>query len=202
MGVRVFGAALGLLALAGCAAWGPNGDPSHDPSESQSMSPTPSDNPVELVFILPTDCVSFLSPSRLAEFEAAGLELLGGPGSVYGKDYFLEPTPEEQAGGITCLWGDESIPESSITISVAPVNLGNRAAIVNDLIAQGLNEVRLDDALTYGQLGDEVSAPGILNVVRNESWISVIEALGGNDRFDRATEIVDEVAALVYRPAN
>lgn len=203
---RVLGAALrilalGILALTGCVDAG-TVDPSADPSESPTISPTPSEEPIELVFTMPTDCVSFLPPERIAGFEADGLELLGGPGGKYGDDYFLEPTPEEKAGGITCIWGNEDSPESSITISVAPVNVGNRATIVNDLIAQGLNEVRLDDALTYGQLGDEVSAPGILNIVRNESWISVIEALGGNVRFDRATEIVDEVSARVYRPTS
>ena len=199
--VRFLCAALGILLLAGCAPSGPGGAPTEGPSESASPSPTPSEQPIELVFTLPTDCAAILSIERQAAFAAEGRELLGGPGGRYGEEYFLEPTPEENAGGISCVWGDESDPQSTIIISVAPVNAGNRAGIVGDLIAQGLNEVLLDDALTYGQIGDEASAPAILNVLRDESWISVIDALGGDAGFDRATELVDEVAAEVYDPA-
>jgi hypothetical protein len=198
---RFFGAAVGLLLLAGCAGPGPDASPTGGPSDSASPSPTPTEPPIELVFTMPTDCAAILPAGRQAAFAAEGRELLGGPGGRYEGDYFLEPTPEENVGGISCVWGDESDPQSTIIISVAPVNVGNRASIVGDLIAQGLNEVLLDDALTYGQIGDEASAPAILNVLRDDSWISVIDALGGDTRFDRATELVDEVAAEVYDPA-
>lgn len=195
------GAVAGILLLAGCTPTGPGAAPTDPPSDSASPSPTPSEQPVETVFTMPTDCAEILTAERQAAFAAEGRELLGGPGGLFGDEYFLEPTPEENAGGISCVWGDEADPQSTIIISVAPVNLGNRATIVADLLAQGLNEVLLDDALTYGQIGDEAVAPAILNVLRDDSWISVIDALGGDARFDRATELVDEVAAKVYEPA-
>jgi hypothetical protein len=43
-----------------------------------------------------------------------------------------------------------------------------------------------------------VSAPAELHVIRAESWISVIEAVGGEERFQQATELVDEVTGQVY----
>ncbi|MGV3712989.1 hypothetical protein, partial [Pseudolysinimonas sp.] len=61
-----------------------------------------------------------------------------------------------------------------------------------------LIESQIEGALSYARIGDAVSAPGELHVLRNESWISVIEGVGGEDRFQHATELVDEVTAQVY----
>ncbi len=96
------------------------------------------------------------------------------------------------------MWGDEDVLASTVVISVAPVTTATRSGIVGDLIAQGLIESQIDGALTYAQIGDETSTQAILNVIRSDSWISVIEAVGGEDRFQRATELVDEVTGLVY----
>lgn len=117
---------------------------------------------------------------------------------MYGEDYFAEDTAEEVAGGITCVWGDQAEQASTVVISVAPVSTATRSGIVSDLIAQGLIETPVEGALSYAQLGDDTSTQAILNVIRNDSWISVIEALGGEVRFQRATELVDEVTELVY----
>ncbi len=92
------------------------------------------------------------------------------------------------------------MPESTVTVSVAPLTDGTRAGVVDNLIAQGLNEAVLDDGISYAQLGDENSAPAILNIVRDDSWISVIEALGGEAFFDEAVELASEVADQVYSP--
>src|SRR5690606_17805503 len=132
-------------------------------------------------FTQPESCTGLVTEERAADFEARGLELLGGPGGRYGEDYLADPTPEERAGGITCIWGDESRPDSTVTVSVAPVSAGTRAAIIDDLVSQGLNEATTVDGITYGQTGDEVSAPAIVNYVRTDSWISVILARGGLD---------------------
>ena len=43
-----------------------------------------------------------------------------------------------------------------------------------------------------------MSAPAELHVIRTTSWVSVIEAVGGEDRFDHATELADEVTKRVY----
>src|SRR5262249_32362390 len=128
-------------------------------------------------------------------FESQNLELLGGPGGKYGEDYLLDPTPEELAGGITCIWGDELIPESTVTVSIAPLTPSTRSVVVEDLISQGLNEAVVGDSLTYSRLGDEVSSPAIINVLRDNTWISVIEALGGEAFLEEAILISDEIAA-------
>ncbi len=73
-----------------------------------------------------------------------------------------------------------------------------RAAVVDSLLAQGLNEAQLDDGISYGQVGDTTSAPAVLNILRDDSWISVIPALGGEQRFAEAVELATEVAAQVH----
>jgi len=191
--------AAAIVLLAGCVPAPAAGDdtPSATPDPTPSGSATTPSTSVR-VFEEPDKCVDIITPERAAAFAADGLDLLGGPGGTYGGDYFAEDTAEEQAGGITCVWGDEDVLASTVVISVAPVTTATRSSIVSDLIAQGLIESQIDGALTYAQIGDETSTQGIINVIRSDSWISVIEAVGGEDRFQRATELVDEVTALVY----
>lgn len=193
--------ALLVTVLTGCAGGPPEeGDVAPPPSptpEATETAPPPA-QPASFRFVAPTSCDAILSADRLERFQGDGLDLLGGPGGRYGTDYFAEPTPEEQVGGITCVWGDESQPATTITVSVAPLSAAVRATVVEDLIAQGLNETQVGNAIGFGEVGDEVSAPCVLNVLRTDSWISVIEALGGEQRFLDATEIAEEVASLVY----
>lgn len=187
------------LLLAGCGADPSPADPTDSAGTGSGASPTPAaTTPTPRAFRLPELCADMVSAETAEAFASAGLELLGGPDGTYGTEYFADPTLEEQAGGITCVWGDESDNASTVVISVAPVSPSTRSGIVADLVAQGLNEAQVDGALTYAQVGDDVSSPGILNVVRDDSWISVIEALGGEARFQRATELVDDVTAQVY----
>ena len=151
----------------------------------EQPTPTPDadrrrEAPTERVFAMPADCTGPAAGRRASrQFTDQGLVLLGGPGGST-PHYYADPTPEEQAGGISCIWGDEAVPESTVTVSVAPLNASHpRRRVVDNLIAQGLNEAVLDDGISYAQLGDENSAPAVLNIVRDDSWISVIEALGG-----------------------
>jgi hypothetical protein len=186
-----------LVLLSGCAA-----PQSQTPGESESPSdstPTPEATPTEVAseFEMPSDCTAMLPQARVSSFTAQGMVLLGGPGGLYGEDYLLDPTPEEQAGGITCIWGDELIPESTVTVSVAPLTPETRSAIIDDLVGQGLIETVDDGAVAYVRLGDEVSSPAILNVLRSDSWISVIEALGGEAFLEEARSIAAEVAVEV-----
>lgn len=191
-------AAIGLVALAGCvpapAESGETPPATADPTPSASATPTPGARE----FAMPTECADILSAETAAAFEADGLDLLGGPGGVYGEEYFVDPTPEEQAGGITCVWGDEAVPATTVIVSVAPLTTATRSGIVSKLIANGLVESQIEGALTYARIGDEVSAPAELHVIRTECWISVIEAVGGEDRFQHARELVDEVTDQVY----
>ncbi len=184
------------LSLAACV-----GEPEADPTEESTGTPTPTSEPTEaasdLTFTMPADCLGILPQSRQDAFASQGLTLLGGPGGQF-EQYYGDPTPEEQVGGISCIWGDEAVPESLITISVAPLSTATRGTVVDDLISQGLNEATLDDGISYAQLGDDTSAPAILNIIRDESWVSVIESLGGEAFFDEAVELAGEVADQVY----
>ncbi|CAN5514256.1 hypothetical protein BH09ACT4_BH09ACT4_21990 [soil metagenome] len=187
-----------VLALAGCGT-----QPEPTPTDATSQAPTPSaaasQPPVARVFTMPTDCTQLLPATRQQSFADQGMSLLGGPGGKY-EHYFADPTPEEQAGGISCIWGDEAVPGSTVTVSVAPLSIDTRGSVVDSLIAQGLNEAVLDDGISYAQLGDENSAPAVLNIIRDDSWISVIEALGGEAFFDEAVGLAGDAATQVYTP--
>jgi hypothetical protein len=184
------------LSLSACG-----GEPEAAPTDEQTGTPTPTSEPTEApserTFAMPADCLGVLPQSRQDSFASQGLVLLGGPGGQY-EQYYADPTPEEQAGGISCIWGDEAVPESTITVSVAPLTASTRGGVIDNLIGQGLNEATLDDGISYAQLGDENSAPAILNIIRDDSWVSIIEALGGEAFFDEAVELAGEVADQVY----
>jgi hypothetical protein len=184
------------LSLAACVGEEPN-QPTAEPSSTPTPTSEPTEAPAARTFTMPADCLGILPQSRQDTFASQNLTLLGGPGGQF-EQYYADPTPEERAGGISCIWGDEAVPESTITVSVAPLSAGTRGAVIDNLIGQGLNEATLDDGISYAQLGDENSAPAILNIIRDDSWISVIEALGGEAFFDEAVELASEVADQVY----
>lgn len=192
-------AALLALALAGCAgAPTPNAGPSSSPSTAPAAGETAA--PVAEVFRLPEDCAAILPSSRVEEFEAEGLVLLGGPGGVYGDEYLGEPSPEQEAGGITCIWGPPDTEVSSIAISVAPLSASTRPAIVADLAEnQGLNETTGNGTTLYWQLGDRQLQPALLNALTADSWISIISTMGGIDSYTLVEAIAAEVHDAVYR---
>lgn len=189
-----------VVGLSGCA-----GD--EEPvAEEETPEPVPTaveteePEPAPLVFAMPADCTTILPASRVQSLGEQNLELLGGPGSVYGDEYFFDPTPEQLVGGISCVWAEDGLDLSSLLVSVAPLSASTRPGVVNDLVAQGLNEgTTADGAITFGQFGDEAAAPAIINVIRDESWISVISAFGGQVFYDEAVAIAQDVAAQVYR---
>ncbi|MEO5921842.1 MAG: hypothetical protein ABIQ01_11945 [Pseudolysinimonas sp.] len=188
--------AMGVV-LAGCTP-APSDDPTDEPTPTSTATTEPTEAAADRTFTMPADCLGLLPQSRQDSFASQNLVLLGGPGGQF-EQYYADPTPEELAGGISCIWGDEAVPESTITVSVAPLTASNHAAVVDALIAQGLNEAPLEEGISYAQLGDENSAPAILNVIRDDSWISVIEALGGEAFFGEAVELANEAALQVYR---
>lgn len=184
-------------ALAGCGA--PSPQPTPPASTPASDPPPPSESPTEQpeAFRMPTACAQVLPATRMAQLEALGMELLAGPGGKYGDDYLADPTPEQLAGGITCIWGQEDTPENSVIVSVAPLASATRDAVIGDLVEQGLNQ-RLDgETIIYERVGDEVAAPAVVNLIDDDSWVSVIEGLGGQEFYEEAVEIADEAAAQV-----
>ena len=193
--------AIGLVlaaALAGCAQSAPIATP--QASSTPSASPTPTPEAAPTVFRQPALCAEALPAELIADLEVdRGLVLLGGPEGRYGLDYSLDPTPEERAGGITCIWGFGDTEVSSVTVSVAPITAESRAPIVAQLVYQGLNESVAGDANVYWQEGDTEEQPAIVNVVRAESWISVIQTIGGRAAYDEAVEIANDAHETVYR---
>lgn len=192
--------AIVLLAalLAGCA---PQSAPTAEPTGSSTAAPTATIEP-EIVrsFAMPTTCREILTDETADAFETEGLVLLGGPDGVYGDEYLLDPSPEQQAGGITCIWGDPETEISTVTISVAPLSAASRSAVVSDLaVSQGLNETVGEDATYYWLLGDDDHAPAILNVLTADSWISVIQTVGGDANYTEAEQLALEVHDRVYR---
>lgn len=187
------------IALAGCAG-APQAEPTDVDTGTPTPEPTQTQAPAELTFRMPVDCTGLLPPSRQQDFTGQGIELLGGPGGKY-PTYYADPTPEETAGGISCIWGDESNAQSTVTVSVAPISGATRGSIVDALIAQGLNEAIIDDGISYAQIGDQNSAPAVFNIIRDDSWISVIQAIGGETYFDLAVQLAREAAGQVYLPS-
>ena len=188
-----------ITALAGCSSG--DGDPAEVPVDAPDPVVTASAAPTAapLTFAMPATCAELVPTARIARFEGQGLVLLGGPGGRYGTDYLGEPSPEERLGGITCIWGHADSEVSSITLSAAPLAPSSRPGIVEGFVADGLNEGELDDASTFGMQGDTELSPAVYNVLRNESWISVISTVGGPAFYDEAVLVADEVATTVYK---
>lgn|GEM_PF-775830 len=188
------------LTMTGCSA--PSGAPSAAPTAVATPSQTASAAPTAVAetgtFTMPTQCLDILPASRLAQFDTAKLVLLGGPGGRYGDKYLLDPTPEETAGGITCIWGFSDTEVSSITVSVAPVTPDSRAKIIDTFVANGLNESEFNGASIFGKQGDSDTTPAVINSIRASSWISVISTIGGAVNYEAARAIVAEVTAMVY----
>ena len=189
------------LVLAGCAPEAPGADPSPTPTDP---APTPSQTATTVAsFVMPRLCAEILPEARVNAWRERGIVLLGGPDGKYGDEYLADPSPEQQLGGITCIWGPNDSENSSVTVSVAPLSTSSRSAKANDLVVtQGLNEETFSEAAIYWQLGDTELEPAILNVLRADSWISVIETVGGEDAYAEAEDIADEVYALVYRTSS
>ena len=188
---------LGAL-LVGCAQ---QGAPEAGQSSAASVEPSPSETaaPAVEAFTLPTACADILPASRLEQFVASGDVLLGGPDGLYGDEYLLEPSPEQNAGGITCIWGPPDTEISSVTVSVAPLTADSREEIVDDLVVtQGLNETAGEGITYYWKLGDRDDHPAILNALTDDSWISIIQTIGGIDSYAEAEKIAAEVHEQVY----
>jgi len=188
---------LGAL-LVGC---GQQAGPEASQTSGPSVEPSPSETaaPGVEVFSPPTACADILPASRLEQFAADGDVLLGGPDGLYGDEYLLEPSPEQNAGGITCIWGPPDTEISSITVSVAPLTADSRKKIVNDLVVtQGLNETAGEGITYYWKLGDRDDHPAILNALTDDSWISIIQTIGGIDSYAEAEKIAAEVHEQVF----
>jgi hypothetical protein len=186
------------LPLAGCSGDGEAQELTPPDKPTPVVTPTASPGASDLSFTMPEECATILPQARLDAFAASGLVLLGGPDGKYGNDYLTDATPEEQAGGISCIWGFADSEVSSVTISIAPLSPSTRPDVVDSFTEQGLNEGLEDGAATFGVQGDKQLNPAVFNVLRAESWISVIETIGGPEAYTEAVAIAGEIYARVY----
>lgn len=191
-----------VLGLAACANEAEEPTVVETPQATPTAEPTETSEPepVAEAFAMPSDCTAILPEARVDALLGQGISLVGGPGTDIGATYLPEPTREEAAGGISCFYEDAARPNiAAFTISVAPVAVSNRAQIVTDLTAQGLNEgdTARGDA-TFWVLGDEQGPGAVHHVITDDAWVSVITLLGGQVFYDEAVVIADEVLDVVY----
>ena len=188
--------ALGLLVtLVGCSA-GPDLDLGAEGDQAEeSVSTTPDVTPI--VFTQPFSCTEILPASAISSLAADGIELTQGPGSPSTEPIFVESqTPEELAGGISCLFSIPDDEESGVYIllSVAPVDPALRPGIINDLLGQNLNVGQTPDgALTYWIWGDEIIVPALHNSLYEDSWYSALIQPGGRAAYDQGVALVTQM---------
>lgn len=190
------------LGLAACSSE-PTEEPTVVETPDATSSPEPTETtepePVAETFTMPADCTAVLPAARVDALAAQGITLTGGPGAEF-EEYLPEPTREEAAGGISCFFEDAARPNvSTLTVSVAPISTANRAQIVTDLTAQGLNEgVTANDDATFWVLGDEQGPGAVHNVITDDAWVSVVNLYGGEVFYEETVLIADEVLDTVY----
>jgi hypothetical protein len=191
-----------IVLLTACSEDSLSGEPTPTVTATSEPTATATHSAIPETFSQPTKCDEILTEGRLADFADQGLVLLGGPDGRYGDNYLSDKTPEQEAGGITCIWGFDDSEESSVTISVAPLSLSNRADVVEGLSNQGLNTEVTGSSTVFWQQGDTEQQPAVVNVIEQDSWISIIETVGGQVFYDEAVDLVDEVHQNVYSPSN
>jgi hypothetical protein len=186
-----------LLALAGCSAAEPAPTTTPD-APAPVVTPTSTPTPEPRVFTQPDSCNAIFPQSRVDSWDAEGIVLLGGPDGKYGNAYLNDKTPEERAGGISCIWGYEDSEVSSYTVSVAPLTQETRADIVESFTQQGLNEATDASGTVFSVQGDTTLNPAVFNRLLGQGWISVLATIGGPEAYAESLAIADEVTNLVY----
>jgi len=181
-----------LLALAACSQ-GQSLDVSVvDDASEELATATPEVAPV--TFTQPSLCTEILPPSAVAGLAEDGIELTQGPGSNSSDPIFVDSkTPEERAGGISCLFSIPGDEESGVYVllSVAPIEPAVRPEIIADFSDQGLIEGSAPDgAVTYWKWGDEIFVPAFHNSLYEDSWYSALLQPGGRGAYDRSVALV------------
>lgn len=206
---RVFGSVLamvvGATVLVGCA---PSQEvvPTTEPIPTATAEPTPEPTvPVQTEFFaMPDDCTAMLPAKRLAAFEADGVILLAGPGGKYGNELITEPTPEMDAGGISCYFGidneDPTLLEVRVLVSAVPLDDTSRSETIAYLTELGLLEGTDERGnVTFGILGtNSGQTTASHNVIAPDSWISVISAKRGEKAYLAAVDIANDVHIATY----
>jgi hypothetical protein len=179
-----------VLTLGACAA---SDDDLEASSEAIDDGASAADEVVVLTFTQPSDCNDVLPAPALEALNAAGLQLIRGPGSPSAEPIYIEgETPEELVGGLSCFFGVPGEDDSGLQIllSVAAVTTDARPGVIDHLLGQELNIGNTNDgALTYWKWGDEVGAAEH-NTLYEDSWYSAILQPGGRSAYDQGVGLV------------
>ena len=185
--------ALLLMSVAGCAE---AAELSLETDTSVVEEPPPApEAPVALVFSPPTSCVNLLPEVFVAELAADGIELVRGPGSPSTEPIYTDgQTPEELAGGLSCLFGLPNDEESglSILLSAAPIDPTIRPKVIENLVTQKLNVGQTSDGtgLTYWIWGDSETVSALHNELFQDAWYSALLQPGGRPAYDQGVALV------------
>lgn len=150
--------------------------------------------PEELEFVLPMTCQDILPQDRLATLVSGNIDLLRGPGSGSADTVYPEgPSPQEERGGISCLFGNLEETET-FTLSVAPMTQTSRAEVIDGLLAQQLNPGQTSDGvLTYWIQGDDATVPAIYNAVYPDAWYEALIFPGGRLAYEESSTLVAQM---------
>ena len=187
------GSLLGIFALAACsgAEEGASLGEGETPSEESEAA---AEEPVNLVFTLPDSCVTLLPEAAIGKLTSGTIGLLRGPGSGSTESVYPEgPSPQEERGGISCLFGNADETQT-YTLSVAPMTQASRSEVIDGLLAQQLNPGQTaDGALTYWIEGDDAVVPAIYNALYPDAWYEVLIFPGGRLAYEESESLVAQM---------
>ena len=118
-----------------------------------------------------------------------------GPGSPSTEPIYTDgQTPEELAGGLSCLFGLPNDEESglSILLSAAPIDPAIRPKVIENLVTQKLNVGQTSDGtgLTYWIWGDSETVSALHNELFQDAWYSALLQPGGRPAYDQGVALV------------
>ena len=145
-------------------------------------------------FSLPTICQDILPDAAIEELTSGGITLLRGPGSGSTDSVYPEgPSPQEERGGLSCLFGNAD-ETATYTLSIAPITQLSRSEVIDGLLAQQLNPGQTaDGVLTYWIQGDQATVPAIYNAVYTDAWYEALVFPGGRVAYEEASSLVSEM---------
>ena len=145
-------------------------------------------------FSLPTLCQDILPDAAIDQLTSGEISLLRGPGSGSVESVYPEgPSPQEERGGLSCLFGNPD-ETATFTLSIAPMTQLSRAEVIDGLLAQQLNPGQTaDGVLTYWIQGDQSTVPAIYNAVYPDAWYEVLIFPGGRIAYEEASSLVTQM---------
>lgn len=182
------------LTLVGCSME----EPVEEVVEEVDSGESPIVDPASLTYVPPADCTTLLPEAAVADLQSRGIQLVRGPGSPSAETIYVEgQTPEELAGGLSCLFAVPGEEDTGITIilSAAAVDQSIRPAVIDAFLDEGLNVGQTGDGqgLTYWRWGDDVNVTALHNALYQDSWYSALIQPGGRAAYDQGVVLVDQM---------